>query len=98
MCSVFNVSGLEDNIQAIFNNPSTSSKIYFVQNMALILNFVHYKYVIIAYVGSRTLEYTYINTSLSAVIFIAQQNAAESFNIFGGYLYLVKINYKGNSW
>ena len=84
--------------EQFFNNASASSNTYLVQNMALISNFVHFKYVIIAYIASTTLEYTYVNTSLSASIFIAQQNAAESFNIFGGFLYLVKINYKGHSW
>ena len=97
MYSVFNFSDLQDNIRAIFNNSSPSSKSYFVQNMALIYNFVHYKYMTIAYIGSTTLEYTYVNTSLSAAIFIAQQNATESFHIFGGFLYLLKINYKRHS-
>ena len=66
--------------------------------MALILNIAHGKYVITAYIGSRTLEFTYVKTSLSTVIFIAQQNDAESFNIFVGLLYLVKVNFKGKSW
>ena len=46
--------------------------------------------------GPATHENTYMNASLSALIFNAL-NAAKSFKIFGGFWYLVKIKYRGHS-